>query len=418
MQFCLLSASKKQKITQLDKTKENQPNQTRSRQDKRRHDKTRDVDKEVKCNPDKTTKADDPKSRYFMAFFFFFSCELFCCLIMGLCIAVTSSQVIDSVCLCLLLVLTCLFVYLCFNPRTGDMLLSNQSHLRGLVYVFSVANDNAFVSYLVYSQLVTMKAIQGLIDSGDTYNSYERERGIFFITAVGIARSGNAKVRINWYRGHTSSMVSLYCNECCELENGEVYVWCVSTAQLERQFLRSESIFFMHDICNPESSSDTGIVNHYAKTMKESMKYYNNKYDNHYNDHTQQQLQQQQQLNEKNLTHFQKSIIRTINNYGNDIQRDNQLNCNCFIDSITFHHYQASDVFPRSPNNVTHLMIPNSQTQRNVDNSEIRKLFDLLCRLFGWRSPSYHEVVIHLLHKQVKQKVQVKVVVIIMEATK
>ena len=88
------------------------------------------------------------------------------------------------------------------------------------------------------------------------------------------------------------------------------------------------------------------------------MKYFNNKYDNHYNYRkklTQPQLQQQQQLNEKTLTHFQKSIIPRINNYEND---------------------------------ATHLMIPNSQTQRNVDNSEIRKLFDLLSLLLDWQLPS------------------------------
>ena len=146
------------------------------------------------------------------------------------------------------------------------MLLSNQSDY----YVFSVGNDNTFVSYLVYSQLVTMKATQDLIDSSDGYNNYERESGIFYIKSVDIARSGNDKEPI--YRGHTSNVVSLYCNEwclmndltCCELENGEVYVWCVSTAQLERQFLGLESIFFVHDNSNPESSIDTGIVNHYS----------------------------------------------------------------------------------------------------------------------------------------------------------
>ena len=53
----------------------------------------------------------------------------------------------------------CLFVYLCFNPHTGDTLLSNQSHLRGLVhYVFSGGNDN----------------------------DYDREREIFDIKSIGI----------------------------------------------------------------------------------------------------------------------------------------------------------------------------------------------------------------------------------------
>merc|ERR1712228_411788 len=50
-------------------------------------------------------------------------------------------------------------------------------------------------------------------------------------------------IRINWYRGHSANIVQVYRNEwclisdlvCCELSNGQIYIWCVSTSQLERR---------------------------------------------------------------------------------------------------------------------------------------------------------------------------------------
>ena len=59
------------------------------------------------------------------------------------------------------------------------------------------ANDDVFVSYLVYLQLETMKQIQDLIDSSGTYNNYECERGLFYYVAIGIAGSCNEKASTN-----------------------------------------------------------------------------------------------------------------------------------------------------------------------------------------------------------------------------
>ena len=60
-----------------------------------------------------------------------------------------------------------------------------------------------------------MKQLQDLIDSGGTYNNYERERGLFYYVAIGIAGSGNDKVRINGDCGHRSNIVPLCRNEWC-----------------------------------------------------------------------------------------------------------------------------------------------------------------------------------------------------------
>ncbi|ETO25412.1 nucleolin [Reticulomyxa filosa] len=126
-------------------------------------------------------------------------------------------------------------------------MLSRQCHLAAVdriisfdqdYYVFSIGKDCAFCSFLVYSQLVTMKSIQDILSEDDEF------------------------VRVNWYRGHSAPIAHLYRNSWClisdfvvvQLYNGEVVVWCVSTAQLERRFKSIDGMLFMKDqmlpLCN------------------------------------------------------------------------------------------------------------------------------------------------------------------------
>ena len=83
----------------------------------------------------------------------------------------------------------------------------------------------------MFSQLVTMKSVQDLISIDED------------------------PIKVNWYRGHSHNIKQLYRNEWCllsdlviaELENGEIYIWCVSTAQLERRFMPQEANIFIKD---------------------------------------------------------------------------------------------------------------------------------------------------------------------------
>lgn len=139
-----------------------------------------------------------------------------------------------------------------YNCKTGEQLMSKECHLNAGVrkiltfeqdyYVFSIGNDNSFCSYLVYSQLITMKSVQDLL-AGTSDNTKT------------VHNSSRNTIRINWYRGHPQPIKHLYRNEwcissdlaCVELINGEMYVWCVSTAQLERKFSPSEAKRFSFD---------------------------------------------------------------------------------------------------------------------------------------------------------------------------
>ena len=127
-----------------------------------------------------------------------------------------------------------------FNCKSGQLMISKQCHYGSVqqiltfsqdYYVFSIGSDDGMCSFLVYSQLVTMKSVQNsLWMQGDN-------------------------IRVNWYRGHTAELVAVYRNEwclisdlvCCELANGEIYVWCVSTAQLERRLLVEEALMLNMD---------------------------------------------------------------------------------------------------------------------------------------------------------------------------
>eukprot|EP01083_Nonionella_stella_P039885 108475_1 len=118
-----------------------------------------------------------------------------------------------------------------FSMADGSLQMSCQCHfgrceLKSFpndYYVFSIGSeDNALCSFLVLNEL---------------------------------AHHCTGDIRMNWYRGHSSSIVDIYRNEwclicdfvCCELCNGEIYVWCVSTAQLERRLNRDKSFVFSSD---------------------------------------------------------------------------------------------------------------------------------------------------------------------------
>ncbi|ETO25193.1 hypothetical protein RFI_11944 [Reticulomyxa filosa] len=129
-------------------------------------------------------------------------------------------------------------------------MLSRQCHLAAVdriilfeqdFHVFSIGHDCAFCSFLVYSQLVTMKAIQDILSDD------------------------SESIRVSWYRGHSAPIANLYRNPWClmsdlvvvQLYNGDVAVWCVSTAQLERLLKGNEAMAFMRDrmlpLCNRRS---------------------------------------------------------------------------------------------------------------------------------------------------------------------
>ena len=146
-----------------------------------------------------------------------------------------------------------------FNCDTGQNIFNKQCHydyVSNLIqfeqdyYVFSIANDNSICSFLIYSQLVTMKSIIQQIDDDndnddesyiDQNNNNQNNNKQYDDDGYKFDKD---KVKWNYYRGHDRKIINLYRNQWClkndfiavELENGDIFVWTVATAQIERHF--------------------------------------------------------------------------------------------------------------------------------------------------------------------------------------
>ena len=142
-----------------------------------------------------------------------------------------------------------------FNCKSGERMMARQCH-QGTVeklvtfgedyYVFSVGADHAVCSFLVYSQLVTMKTVQDLLADNTTWsdaarcggngNHRNRESGggggvRGRSGGVGGREEGDGRdgrddsdgeideIRVNWYRGHGAPVYAVYRNEWCLLSD-------------------------------------------------------------------------------------------------------------------------------------------------------------------------------------------------------
>ena len=126
-----------------------------------------------------------------------------------------------------------------FNCDTGINIFSKQCHygaVNNLVqfeqdyYVFSVGDDNAICSFLIYSQLVTMKNIILQIEENVDKDNVDNDSDDDSMDLMD-------RVKWNFYRGHTAKIANLYRNQWClrndyvavELESGDIFVWSVAT---------------------------------------------------------------------------------------------------------------------------------------------------------------------------------------------